>query len=94
MNAKFHKYLTESISYIRKNPLLFLSLKLLKVAIVFFFVACSSPTNPKPAQETPPDTISVDFDTDLPSDTLYYKLEEDEEEMEEDEINPIMPQES
>jgi len=94
MNAKFHKYLTESISYIRKNPLLFLSLKLLKVATVFFFVACSSPTNQKPTQETPPDTISVDFDTDLPSDTLYYKLEEDEEEKEEDEINPVMPQES
>jgi len=85
-----NQYLKLFSEFIRKHSLLIFSIKVLKIAILVFFISCSGNTE----SSKTPDTIKVDLeDTDLPGDTLYYKGD-DEEGDEDDDINPISPQES
>ncbi len=84
----------ESIKeFMRKNTLLIVSLKVLKLLIVFFLFSCGG----KPESSKTPDTIRVDsINGNAPSDSVIYRNEEEEVEEgeEEDSGNSLVPQES
>ena len=92
MKNQLHDYLNLVKGFMRKNALLILSLKVLKVLIVvFLFSSCSG----KPEPSSKPDTILVDsIPGNTPGDSVNFKNEEEEEPKEENNENPLVPQES
>ena len=85
-------YLPQLKIFMRKNALLMISVKVLKLLLVIFLMSCGSNTS-EPAKT--PDTILIDsMDASLPGDTTKIIYDEEIEESEEEEENPIAPQES
>ncbi len=91
MKNQFKDALLQAKEFMQKHAFLMISIKVIKVLIVVFFMSCSSKQEPAKGV----DTVKFD-DTSLPGDTAIYKYEEGEEEEEEaDPIdNGIVPQDS
>jgi hypothetical protein len=92
MKNQMHDYLDLVKGFMRKNALLIVSVKILKILIVIFLFSCSG----KPEPSKVPDTILVDsIQGNSPGDSIDFKNEdEDEDEKEENNDNPMVPQES
>lgn len=92
MKNQIQEYMSLAKSFMKKNYLLFLSLKVLKILLVLMFFSCEN----KQAPVKIPDTVKVDtINGNAPEDSILYRNnEEDEEEEEEQNQNPIVPEES
>jgi hypothetical protein len=92
MKNQFNEYMNLVKGFMRKNALLIISVKVLKLLLVLFLVSCGG----KQSTDKKPDTVRVDsIGTDMPGDsTMFKNQEEDEEGEEEDNGNPMVPQES
>lgn len=85
-------YLPQLKAFMRKNALLMISVKVLKLVLVIFLMSCGSNST---ESAKAPDTILVDStDASLPGDTTKIDFNEDAEDSEEEDENPIAPQES
>lgn len=90
MKNQLQGYMELVKNFMRKHYLLFLSVKLLKILIVLFLFSCGSSQEPSKL----PDTILIDsIQGNTPEDSVIYKNEEEEEDGEEDNSNPMVPEE-
>ncbi len=92
MKDQLQEYTALVKGFMKKHYVLFLSLKVLKLLIVFFMFSCES----KPEPSKIPDTIMIDtIQGNTPEDSVIYKNDEEEtEDGEEENENPLVPQES
>lgn len=92
MKNQLQEYMDLAKGFMKKNYLLFLSLKVLKILLVLMFFSCEHKQAPVKA----PDTVNVDtIMGNSPEDSILYRNNEDEEEEDEEQNqNPIVPEES
>lgn len=96
MKNQFQHYVSSTKVFMRKHALLFVTLKVLKVVLVFCLFSCGS----KPENSGSMDTILVDsIQGNSPTDSTNFRNTDEEEEEEENEDeeggeNPLVPQES